>query len=492
MLLSVFTRHSSDCKYAGDRTYRRCNCPKWIGGQVNREYFRKSAATRQWNEAEEYRLKLEDALVKGLPPFGPEPGSLLARLSVSATAGAALLVEQRPVEIIAVKPEKARVTVEVAVEAYLADARSRELESSTLSKLDTIFRKQLLAWTRVQGLDYLDQIDLDALLSFRSTWADGRLAKQKKQSRMIGFFWACVRRGYIAQNPSMGLGKIKVSQIPTDYFPRDEFQRILDATYIYGDPRGGVIDVQAIRSRLRTMTLLMRWSGLRIRDAVTLERDRLHGDSLMLYQAKTGTPVYVPLPPHVVEALENVPSGPKPNPRYFFWSGNGQPKSVVADWQRSYRRLFKLVNLTLPDGSLKRCHPHMFRDTFAVEMLLAGVPIDQVSLLLGHASVKITEKSYSPFVKARQIQLQESVRNAWQVGEPPHRGPERTPPNTASSNQTKAGWQLIRSTNRPKTGGVRTTEDEDRNTSPYDSEPAHEPNPSSDRASGRRSRATGR
>jgi integrase/recombinase XerD len=32
----------------------------------------------------------------------------------------------------------------------------------------------------------------------------------------------------------------------------------------------------------------------------------------------------------------------------------------------------------------------MFRDTFAVEMLLAGVPIDQVSLLLGHASVKIT------------------------------------------------------------------------------------------------------
>jgi hypothetical protein len=33
--------------------------------------------------------------------------------------------------------------------------------------------------------------------------------------------------------------------------------------------------------------------------------------------------------------------------------------------------------------SLRDCpHPHMFRDTFGVEMLLAGVPIDQVSLLL--------------------------------------------------------------------------------------------------------------
>jgi len=44
-------------------------------------------------------------------------------------------------------------------------------------------------------------------------------------------------------------------------------------------------------------------SGLCIRDAVTLERHRLNGESLLLYQAKTGTPVYVPLPPHVVGAL---------------------------------------------------------------------------------------------------------------------------------------------------------------------------------------------
>lgn len=54
----------------------------------------------------------------------------------------------------------------------------------------------------------------------------------------------------------------------------------------------------------------------------------------------------------------------------------------------------------------------MFRDTFAVENLLAGVPIDQVSTLLGHSSVKVTERHYAPFVKARQLQLQQSVRDA--------------------------------------------------------------------------------
>jgi hypothetical protein len=55
----------------------------------------------------------------------------------------------------------------------------------------------------------------------------------------------------------------------------------------------------------------------------------------------------------------------------------------------------------------------MFRDTFAVELLLAGVPIDQVSLLLGHSSVKVTEKHYAPFVKARQEQLAQSAKKAW-------------------------------------------------------------------------------
>lgn len=447
MLLSVFTRHSAGCKFSRDRSCRRCNCPKWVGGQINGYYFRQSAKTRQWAEAEAVRLQLEEALAKGLPPFGSAIAEVESTLRettpppVPATASnetpAAPSHEIRP------KP-RPRVTVSQAVEAYLADAVSRSVEPSTLKKLETIFRKQFLTWTRVQGFEYLDELDLDALLNFRNTWEDGPLAKQKKQSRVIGFFWACVRRRYLTENPAIGLGKIKVVQVPTDYFPTEEFERIIAATYIRRGERGGG-DVKANQTRLRTMTLLMRWSGLRIRDAVTLERHRLHGDSLLLYQAKTGTPVYVPLPPHVVELLVDVPPGPKPNPRYFFWSGNGDPKSAVADWQRSYRRLFKSADIRTTDGERKRCHPHMFRDTFAVEMLLAGVPIDQVSLLLGHASVKITEKSYAPFVKARQLQLQESVRNAWKRAQSPGTGPEGKPAALPKPENKRAGWQLIRS-----------------------------------------------
>src|SRR5262249_48267494 len=129
--------------------------------------------------------------------------------------------------------------------------------------------------------------------------------------------------------------------------------------------------------------------------------DRIVGDRLFLYTAKTGTPVYCPLPPIVIEALNALPAG-----RYFFWTGESKPKSAVGDWQRALKRLFILAGV--PDG-----HAHRMRDTFAVELLLASVPIERVSVLLGHQSVRVTERHYAPWVRARQEQLEADVRRTW-------------------------------------------------------------------------------
>jgi len=95
------------------------------------------------------------------------------------------------------------------------------------------------------------------------------------------------------------------------------------------------------------------------------------------------------------------------NPKYFFWSGESKPKSSVGDWERSLKKLF--LSAQVPKG-----HVHRFRDTFAVELLLAGVPLERVSMLLGHQSVRITEKHYAPWVHARQAQLEADVKRAWQ------------------------------------------------------------------------------
>ena len=114
------------------------------------------------------------------------------------------------------------------------------MEKSTLSKLENIFQKQFVTWATGEGFEYLDEIDLDAAKNFRATWTDGALAKSKKQDRLIGFFWSCIRRGYITQNPTLEIGKIKVVHVPTDYFPREEFNKIVDSTYVYGDPKGNL------------------------------------------------------------------------------------------------------------------------------------------------------------------------------------------------------------------------------------------------------------
>src|SRR5258708_444506 len=55
------------------------------------------------------------------------------------------------------------------------------------------------------------------------------------------------------------------------------------------------------------------------------------------------------------------------------------------------------------------CPP--FRDTFGVELLSAGVPIERVSVLLGHQGVRVTEKHYNPGVRSRQAQLE--ADRAW-------------------------------------------------------------------------------
>ena len=62
------------------------------------------------------------------------------------------------------------------------------------------------------------------------------------------------------------------------------------------------------------------------------------------------------------------------------------------------------------NGSVRRVdakvidgHAHRFRDTMAVELLKAGTPIERVSILLGHSSVRVTEKHYNPWNRARVV-----------------------------------------------------------------------------------------
>jgi len=70
----------------------------------------------------------------------------------------------------------------------------------------------------------------------------------------------------------------------------------------------------------------MRWSGLSILDAVTLERNRLQGHRLLLYRHKTKVPVFVPIPAAVAEMMHALPN----SNRAIFWTGNGDPHTALG------------------------------------------------------------------------------------------------------------------------------------------------------------------
>lgn len=44
---------------------------------------------------------------------------------------------------------------------------------------------------------------------------------------------------------------------------------------------------------------------------------------------------------------------------------------------------------------------------------MAGVPLERVGIMLGHSSIRITERHYSPWVRERQEQAEADVRRAW-------------------------------------------------------------------------------
>lgn len=375
-MLRVYTRHYPPCRQI-DGSYRRCRCPKWINGMLpTGEFLRTSAKTRSWETAER-KARLIESSADPLRPSPPDAGL--------------------------------RITIKKAVEAFLEDEEARHLAKTTTCQSKTLFEQQLLPWAESQSLVFLDQLTTAGLREFRASWKNGALTTQRKHHRLNGFFAFCIENEWLTRNPSKKMKGVHACFVPTEYFTPTEFKRIMDGTHAYGDWRGGR-DFEHRALRLRALILLMRWSGLSILDAVTLERRRLQGYRLLLYRHKTKVPVFVPLPLNVATLLHKLPNS---NARYFFWSGNGDPHTAKKGWQRSLRRLFQAVNLKTEDDQPRRCHPHMFRDTFAVELLLAGVPLDQVSLLLGHGSIKVTEKHYAPFVKARQQQLETSVRLAW-------------------------------------------------------------------------------
>lgn len=349
----IWRRHVPPCQ-SEDRNDPRCGCPIHYDHRVNRKRVRRTLRTTNWQKA------LADIRRKEIEGFQDTPKSPL---------------------------------IDQACDAYLKDAEARELREPTLYKFRLLFR-QMKGFAKTEGLVYASDFNVNSVRQFRQSWPNKNFAARKKLEATRAFFRFCQQSGWIPINPAAVLKPGRTVDPEIIPITKAEFDKILRACETYPDKEN--------RIRLRALVLVMWYTGLRVRDVVTLKKDRIKNGKLFLRTAKTGTDVFCPLPQVVIETLDQIGS----ENGYYFWSGQSKPKSAVGNYQRALKTLFGLAGVP-------RVHAHLFRHTFATEMLLAGNSLETVATLLGHTSTRVTERSYSHWIKGRQEKLEEAVKNSW-------------------------------------------------------------------------------
>lgn len=315
-------------------------------------------------------------------------------------------------------------SIREALQKYFDDVEARHLAKSTVRKRRELLEGKLLPYCDAKGFERLKDLNVDALRGFRKTWKFSAISAVKRLEYLRGFMRFCEESEWIERNPAKAIKPPKVTQSPTLPFEDQEIKRVMEAA----DRLAGW---GSFGPKLKAMVLLLRNSGLRLQDAACLERGRLNGDKLFLYTQKTGTPVYCPLPPDATKALRTVVNE---RPEYFFWDGKSERETTVKSWNRVFQKLFATADPPLVGG-----HAHRFRDTFAISLLLKGVALANVSVLLGHSSIKVTERHYSPWIKARQEQLEADVRSTWMPSSSARRkrsDTARRPPNVSGTGAT--------------------------------------------------------
>ncbi len=350
-LIALFRRHQTDCKFTSRRK-RSCRCPIWAEGVVHGQKIRRSLDLRDWEAAN--KLVREWEVNK--------PGETL--------------------------------TVAAACKRFLADAESRHLREGSILKY-----RQVVKSLEPLATKTMRAVTVNDIRTLRESWKISALTMQKRLETIKAFFKFCVASGWMEKSPAEAIKAPVVKQKPTMPFTDEEILRVfqaLDEKYLEVHP----FSSELMKRKIKAFILVMLYAGIRISDCVFLKRDRVKGGKLFIRTHKTNVAVWVPLPDEVLVALEDCGPG-----NFYFTTGAGKVKTWTTEWEERLKKVFVLAGLPA-------AHSHMLRDTFSVRLLVKGVPLETVAALLGN-TIKVCEKHYSPWVQARQNEMELAVRRAW-------------------------------------------------------------------------------
>jgi site-specific recombinase XerD len=218
-----------------------------------------------------------------------------------------------------------------------------------------------------------------------------------KHSVLRAFYHYAVSRGYVATAPLPAMIPKRPPPFAPYIFSHEDLRRLLQA--VDSDPRRpGCLEPVT----MRTILLLLYGAGLRVREAVDLNRADvdLGGSLLTVHHSKFGKTRLIPFGPQLGSALALYATRPRlaTADAPFFTTRAGI--RVKADTlQHNYRLLCERAGVCRADGARYQPRLHDLRHTFAVHRLTSwyrqGADVQrllpQLSVYLGHVHIRATQ-----------------------------------------------------------------------------------------------------
>jgi integrase/recombinase XerD len=343
-------------------------------------------------------------ILPGIKPLKPRSNALGASEAKSILAAVQSLLSQS-------ESHEGRTLCE-SLALYLTKQKAKANGEDSMAKN----RRELtrfVDFVAQHGKTLAREIDEPFLLSYVDTWEaiyPATSTRNLVRQRLLLFLRYCAQLGDLRIVPD--IPKVRQRREPTLPLSGEEYARLLD---VAGTIRHR-IRVTVPREVRRAVVLLMRWSGAAITDATMMQRssvffDETKGIYRCVYRRKkTGVLVNNFLPAEVAKEILAAGALCTSKTHLFHVDGaEGEGPGCKRRWVDWFHKAFKRAGI--PGG-----HSHQLRDTFAVGLLLKGVPLESVAKALGHTSVKTTERYYSPWIKERQDLLDDTIMGAMAGG----------------------------------------------------------------------------
>jgi integrase len=257
-------------------------------------------------------------------------------------------------------------------------------------------------------------IDVEQIEKAAAEW--GKRVSPKMVNKVLTTLTANLRLAkrykLVKDNPAEEAERMKIATeneedievIPQRVYSKAELKKLIEAT----EPE----------SRERLLLMMPALTGLRLGEvlaltwpAVDLKAGKLDvgfnladsdkGQPLMLQPPKTkSSRRAVPLPPELVREMKVCK---------LKWPMSERDLVFATEEGKPYHRnaASKALNAAIAKAEIKRLTPHgLLRHTFASLLLADGVPVPEVSALLGHKDSYVTWKVYAHFAKKESSTVQ--------------------------------------------------------------------------------------